>query len=96
MREKCSARFGNGRLITPTEIQLISGYGLEVAEKEHAYIRKALGTGSEDLLVSQYCDFCDLDYWEIMTFLSPLRKTDQDVNDENFDNYEPFLGEKND
>jgi hypothetical protein len=88
MREKCRARYGNGRLITPAEIQLISGFEFEIAVKEHEYIRKLLGTESEDLLVSQYCEYAKLNYAEVMTFLNPHKRRF-------FSENEAFSGEKN-
>ncbi|MBD3638151.1 MAG: hypothetical protein HUJ25_12435 [Crocinitomicaceae bacterium] len=80
MREISRARLSNGRLITPHEIHLITGYNEEVAEREHTYIRKALGTQSEDLLLSQFCEYYDLDYFEILTYLSPL-SNDEDEDE---------------
>ena len=60
-------------LITPREIQLITGYDLVTARKEHEYIRKALGYGSEELLIKQFCEFNGLDFKEIVAFLNPYR-----------------------
>ena len=59
-------------LITPKDIHLITGVELEIAEKEHEYIRKALGFGSEDLLISQFCEFNDLNFKEVVAFLYPV------------------------
>jgi len=83
MSEISRARLSNGRLVTPHEIHLISGYNEEVAEREHAYIRKTLGTESEDLLLSQYCEFYDLDYGEILSYLSSMDYSDEEDQDEN-------------
>lgn len=60
-------------LITANDIHLITGVNMEIAVKEHEYIRKALGYGSEDLLITQYCEFNDLDYEEILSFLHPVQ-----------------------
>lgn len=70
MKTMSNARLSNGWLIFPKGIQLITGCDLGAAIREHKYIRKYLGTGSEDLLVSQYCKFNNLDYREIRSFLS--------------------------
>lgn len=69
MEEISRARTANGRLIDPKEIQLITGMDLEACKREHKHIRQYLQTGSEDLLVSQYCQFYGLDYHEIISFL---------------------------
>ncbi len=63
-----------GLLITPKDIHLITGVEIEVAEKEHTYIRKILGHQSKDLLVTQYCNYNDLDRQEIISFLYPHRE----------------------
>ena len=60
-------------LITPKDIHLITGVNMEIAVKEHEYICKALGHGSEELLITQYCEFNDLDYDEILSFLHPVQ-----------------------
>ena len=79
MREG-TERIKGGLLITPQEIEMITGMDVIAAEKEHKYIRKVLGTGSEDLMVKQYCEFHDLDYREIVSFLNPMRPEDEDNN----------------
>ncbi len=62
----------NGRdFITPHDIQLISGYDLEGAQREHQNIRKALGFNSKDLMISQYCKYYDLEVEEVIDFLYP-------------------------
>ncbi len=84
MREKSRARLDGGRLVTPNEISMISGLCEEAAEKEHEYIRKSLNTGSDDLLLTQYCDFAGLNYREVLTFLSPMDRAHFDwMKDEN-------------
>ncbi|MBL4862189.1 MAG: hypothetical protein JKY09_04120 [Crocinitomicaceae bacterium] len=83
-------RLKGGILITPEEIQLISGYDKDVAQKEFDYIRQALQTGSNDLMVKQYCDFRGLDYKEVVSFINPIREhcsypwIADDVSDEFF------------
>jgi len=70
MMEISRARIGNGRLIEPSDIQLIMGYDKETSIKDRQNVIKTLQTGSEDLLVSQYCNYYGLDYHEIISFLS--------------------------
>ncbi|MBD3637192.1 MAG: hypothetical protein HUJ25_07575 [Crocinitomicaceae bacterium] len=65
---------GEDLLITPKHIHLITGMDLETAEREHAYLRKQLGFGSNDLLLSQYCELNDLDREEIISFLYPRKE----------------------
>ena len=65
---------GEQLLITPADIHLISGLDIEASKKEHAYIRHMLGHGSEDLMISQYCEYNDLDKQEIVSFLYPQRE----------------------
>ena len=65
---------GEDLLITPKDIHLITGLTIESAEREHAYIRKTIGSGSDDLLISQYCEYSDLDREEIISFLYPHRE----------------------
>lgn len=60
-------------LITIEEIQLINGGNFEQAVREHEIVRKALGFESESLMVSQYCEYFDLDQDEIFDFLSGYR-----------------------
>ncbi len=65
---------GEDLLITPEDIHLITGLDVESAEREHAYLRKQIGSGSDDLLISQYCELNDLDMEEIISFLYPHRE----------------------
>ncbi len=60
-------------LITIEEIQMINGGSLEHAEAEHRNTRESLNTGSEQLMVSQYCEYYDLDQDEIFEFLNGHR-----------------------
>jgi hypothetical protein len=63
--------------ITIEEIQRITGYDIEGADKEYGYIIKKLGTQSEFLQVSQYCKFNDLDENEVIEFLNQFRYEDK-------------------
>ncbi len=60
-------------LITTEEIQFINGGNIEQAIREHETVRKSLGFGSETLMVSQYCEYYDLDQDEIFDFLNGIR-----------------------
>ncbi len=60
-------------LITIEEIQFINGGNIEQAIREHETVRKSLGFGSETLMVSQYCEYYDLDQDEIFDFLNGIR-----------------------
>jgi hypothetical protein len=60
-------------LITIQEIQFINGGNYEQALREHETVRKSLGFGSDTLMVSQYCNYFDLDEDEIFDFLNGLR-----------------------
>ncbi len=66
----------NELLITPVDIHLITGLDIEAAKKEHSYLRASLGYGSDQLLVSQYCDHHNLDTNEIIAFLYPFGNND--------------------
>lgn len=72
--ERGEGEYGEDLLISPKHIHLITGMDLETAEREHVYLRKQLGFGSEDLLLSQYCELNDLDREEIVSFLFPRRE----------------------
>ncbi|GAB5419157.1 MAG: hypothetical protein Crog4KO_06650 [Crocinitomicaceae bacterium] len=77
----------NPKLISASEIRLILGYDTEAAEREHAHIRKSLGTNSPFLLIKQFCEFHSLIYKEISHFLRSIRESDS-VIDENVVNEE--------
>ena len=66
MSERISAQFGYGRLITPREIEIITGYDEEAAKRDHAFVRESLGTKSDDLMVGQYCEFYGLNSDEVL------------------------------
>lgn len=61
------------QLITPEEIQLVTGLDYEGAKRDHAHVRKTIGSNSPDLLLSQYCKYYDLDVEEIQSTLYPER-----------------------
>ncbi|MEZ4921866.1 MAG: hypothetical protein R2780_01730 [Crocinitomicaceae bacterium] len=58
-------------LINPEEIQIITGLDEEGAERDHAYVRETIGSGSDDLMLSQYCEFYGLDTDEVYEALHP-------------------------
>ena len=60
-------------LITPEEIQIITGLDYEAAVRDHAYVRECIGSQSNDLMVSQYCEFHGLDTEEVDAALHPDR-----------------------
>jgi hypothetical protein len=60
-------------MISPEEILLIIGGDIESAIREHEHIRNYLGFNSEDLLISQYCEFNRLDEDDIIEFLNQNR-----------------------
>lgn len=63
--------------ITPTEIHLIMGADIDIAIREHEHIRNHLGYHSNDLLVSQYCQFNELDHNEVIQFLNQYREEEE-------------------
>lgn len=62
-----------GLLITTKEIQLITGFTLKVAQREHRCVRDALGKKSKRLTIKEYCTFYELNYEEIVSFLNTYR-----------------------
>ncbi len=74
--------------ITLEEIQRITGYDPEGSIREYLHIIKSLGTGSTDLMVSQYCQFNGLDENEITEFLNQFRKEET-----RFEEFEPFISQ---
>ena len=62
-----------GLLITTKEIQAITGFTFKVAQREHKTVRDALGKKSKRLSVKEYCEYFELDYQEIVSFLNPYR-----------------------
>lgn len=47
--------FKDEQIITPEQIEIISGMDSEAAEREFCQVIKALGTQSEELLMLDYC-----------------------------------------
>jgi len=45
----------------------------KVAQKEHKTVRDALGKKSNRLTVKEYCEYFELDFQEIVSFLNPYR-----------------------
>ncbi|MBI3136055.1 MAG: hypothetical protein HYZ14_15365 [Bacteroidetes bacterium] len=78
MSERICAQDGYGRLIQPSEIELIAGYDAEAALRDHAYVRECLGTESGDLLVTQYCEFYGLDSEEVLEMLGEEKTDDEE------------------
>ena len=63
--------------ISPYEIQYIMGVDIETAIREHEHIRLYLRSYSENLLVSQYCDFTGENENEIIQFLNQYREEEE-------------------
>jgi hypothetical protein len=63
-----------GILITPKEIQALTGYSLNAAQKEHKAVRDAIGKRkSKRLTVKEYCEYFELDWDEVVRYLNPYR-----------------------
>lgn len=62
-----------GILITPKDIEVITGYSSRVASREHLFVRDALGKTGKRLTVKEYCDFYELDYDEVVEIINPYR-----------------------
>lgn len=60
-------------LITIEEIQMINGGDYEQAQSEHRNVINAIGSKSNQLMVTQYCEYYDLDQDEIFDFLNGHR-----------------------
>ena len=63
-----------GVLITPKEIQLLTGRGYKACQKEHLAIRDALGKTGGMISIGEYCAFNQLDYDEVVSYLNQFRK----------------------
>lgn len=61
-------------LIRPEQIEFITGMDEEASERERLYIIHALGTGSEDLMIKQYCEFMGYDCREVVDFLRSIEQ----------------------
>lgn len=59
--------------ITIEEIQMIIGGDYETAEQVHRIVRESLEYHSDDLLVTNYCEYYDLDIDDIIEFLNGVR-----------------------
>lgn len=62
-----------GILITPTDIEVITGNTYRASQDEHRFVRDALGKKSKRLTVKEYCDFYELDYDEVVETINPFR-----------------------
>lgn len=67
------SKLKGGILITPKDIEVITGYTNRVARREHLFVRDALGKKSKRLTVREYCDFYELDYNEVVESINPFR-----------------------
>lgn len=67
-------RIRGGILITPKDIQLITGSSCNAsARREHLNIRDALGIKGKRITIKTYCDYWELNYEEIVNFLNDNR-----------------------
>lgn len=62
-----------GIFISPKEIQMLTGYSIQVARREHLAIRDSMGRKSKRLTVKEYCDYFELDFQEVVSYLNPYR-----------------------
>jgi len=63
-----------GILITPKEIQSLTGLTLNASQKEHKSVRDALGKKkSKRLTVKEYCEYFELNWNEVVSYLNPYR-----------------------
>ena len=63
-----------GMLITPRDIQLITGSNCDnSSRREHRTVRDALGKKSKRLSIKEYCDYWELDFQETVEFLNANR-----------------------
>lgn len=62
-----------GLLITAKDIEIITGHNISYATKEHQAVRDALGKKTKKLTVKEYCDYCELDYQEVIHHLNKYR-----------------------
>ncbi len=63
-----------GVLITPKDIQLITGCTLNSAQKEHKAVRDALGKKStKRLTVVEYCKYYEFNLEEIVAYINKYR-----------------------
>lgn len=82
MKKPIRARYDNGRLITPEDIQIIVGFDIDASIREHKFIREDLKTKSEDLLVRQYCNYHNLNVKEVLSIISIHGKDENDYGDD--------------
>lgn len=61
------------KLMSPKDIQVITNYNIEVCRREHRAVRDALGKKGRMLTVKEYCDYNELDYQEVISYLNPYR-----------------------
>ena len=64
-----------GMLITPKDIQLITGItNNSSAQREHLLVRDAIGKkNSKRLTIKEYCDYWEINYEETVNFLNDNR-----------------------
>ncbi|MBD3638147.1 MAG: hypothetical protein HUJ25_12415 [Crocinitomicaceae bacterium] len=67
-------RIKGGMLITPKDIQLITGTNCaNTARREHRTVRDAFGITTTRLSIKMYCEYWQLDYEETVEFLNTNR-----------------------
>ena len=79
-------------MITPEEIQLIEGYDLEGAIREHQYCVKSLGRfPNSGLPLDLYCQMNRLDLNEIIQLLNPMRTEEELIISDEFEQEQEYL-----
>ena len=66
-------RLKGGVLITPKDIEIITGLCASRATKEHQATRDALGKKTKRLTVQEYCDYQQFNVEEIIAYLNQYR-----------------------
>ena len=66
-------RLKKGIFITPKDIQLLTGFVNSTAKREHKTIRDVLGKKRRRLTVSEYCDYYEIDFQEVVAYINPFR-----------------------
>jgi len=70
--------------IRPDQIELITGMDAEGAQREYAYINRALGTALDHLTIREFCEFSGYNSEEVTGLLTPVGRA-----------LEPFFADMN-
>ena len=66
-------RLKGGIFIYPKDIALLNNCTVRNAQYEHRTIRDVLGITNGRLTVKAYCDYCNIDYNEVVRYINPYR-----------------------